>query len=508
MGIFKPLRSLFTRPKSQPPIPVGQLPIYPSLSPQTYVNMYNTNSTVYTIVSLMAKKFAFLPRTLVEVDDAATEKRYKHLLKTNAGLPLKKILKVKNKAYKVDMDDAIAQNPLMQLLDHPNEFMGQDQFYAAIYTYKKLTGNSFVWLNRGPNDSVTGPARMDLPVFSMYVLPSQFMTITVDRSYLFGEITGYTLYDQGMPIYFPPEDILHWRDPNPRYDSYNFTHYYGVSPLEPGMQLITQDKAGRDAMVAMYQNGGARGVLYNPDQSELTPEQVSAMKSAIDTKINNRSQKSAVASLPGTWGYLQLGDSAVDMEFVDTMDKVFQRVANLLGCNPQLFETQTTFNNVEQARKDLMTNAIIPDAASYKDEENRVLLQAFGLDASKYCIDIDIQDIPELQDDMEKVTARILSNWTLTGNEKRTELGFEESDEPGMDEIFIPNNLILIEDAAVPTSGLSDDGGDGNDDSGDSGGAGAPGSREDVPPKSGGSKLLAAEIAKKWDAEFAKLKHS
>src|SRR5579864_6783212 len=137
----------------------------------------------------------------------------------------------------------------------------------------------------------------------MWPLPSQYMTIVVDRKYLFGDVINYVMYDSGQPIYFAKEDIIHWRDPNPRYDSYNFTHYYGLSPLEPGMQLITQDRAGRDAMVAMYQNGGARGVLYNTDYTNLNPMQVSAAKSAIDTKINNRAQKSAVAMLPGTWGY-------------------------------------------------------------------------------------------------------------------------------------------------------------------------------------------------------------
>jgi len=502
---YLPLRSNFTRPKASSVIPVGQLPVYPALNPQTYVAQYNTNSTVYTIINLMAKKFAVLPRVLAQIEDTATEKQYKRALKNNAGMKHSKLMKMHDKSYRTD--DPVIQNPLTDLLDHPNEYMGQDQFYAAIYTYKKLTGNSFVWLNRGDNDSVEGDARYKLPVLEMHVLPSQFMTITVDRQFLFGEIVNYVLYDQGQPIYFQKEDIIHWRDPNPRYDGYNFTHYYGLSPLEAGMQLLTQDRAGRDAMVAMYQNGGARGVLYNESFNNLTPEQLASGKSAIDTKINNRAQKSAVAMLPGTWGYLQLGDSAVDMEFVETMDKVFQRCCNLLGCNPQLFETKTTFNNVEQARKDLITNAIMPDACSYRDEENRVLLQAFGLDKTKYTIDIDIDDIPELQDDMEKVTKRVLSAWVMTPNEMREELGMDDLDEPGMDEPWVPTTLAILSDAAVPTNQLSADAAMGGDDTTGSGSSGMGGNgKEFSHPKMGG-KLLPTEADVKWNAELAKIKH-
>lgn len=489
MGLKSILRSLFLQPAPQSPISVGQLPTYPTLNQFSYISAYNDNASVYTVVSLMAKKFATLPRYLSEINEGPAQAKYKQAIRRNAGMKHSTLVKMKDRAYKYEM--APVNNQLMDLLNKPNPYMGQDSFYALLYTFKKLSGNSYVWLNRGAQfDKVLGPDRLKLPVLEMYVLPSQYMSIRFDQEMLFGDIVDYVLLDRGSQVYFQKEDVIHWRDPNPRYDGWMFTHFYGISPLEPGMPLIVQDKAGRDAMVAMYQNGGARGVLFNKDYVNETPEQASARKSAIDTKINNRSQKSAVASLAGDWGYLQLGDSAVDLEFVDTMDKVFQRICNLLGCNPQLFETQTTFNNVEQARKDLITNAIMPDACSYRDEENRVLLQAFGLDKTKYCIDIDITDVAELQDDVQKMTATVMSNWTLTINERRQELGFDELPGDENNILFVPNNLIPAEDAAVPTTSLPDDQGDG---SGDQSGDGS-----DLPNTGKRSLLLAKRVAEEW----------
>jgi HK97 family phage portal protein len=329
--------------------------------------------------------------------------------------------------------------------------MGQDSYYSLIYTFFKLTGNAFIWLNRGDNDLIEGDKRYDLPIYNMWVLPSQYVVINVDREIMFGEITGYTFYDSGQPIYLAKEDVLHWKTPNPVYDSYNFTQKYGMSPLQPGLKLLTQDIAQTEAAVAMFQNGGARGVLANKTFNNLSKEQVTQADNAINTKINNRAMRSAVAQLPGDWVYLFMGQSAVDMELLDAQDATFNKLCNLLGCNPQIFGSKdTTFNNVEQARKDLITNAIAPDACSFKDEENRVLLRAFGYDKAQFAIDIDISDLPELADDMDKITTRVISNWTLTPNERREELGFDPLPDPNMDLIYAPNNQTLLDDLAMP----------------------------------------------------------
>jgi len=277
------------------------------------------------------------------------------------------------------------------------------------------------------------------------------VTIRVNRDVLFGEIVGYTFYDSGQPIYLAKEDVIHWKDPNPIYDTYNFQQYYGMSPLQPGNKLLTQGQSAMDAMVSMFQNGGARGVLANETFNNLSKEQIDQADSAINTKINNKHMKSAVVQLPGKWNYLQMGENAVDMDLIKAKDENFDKTCYLFGWNPQAFgSSDTTFNNVEQARKDNITSTILPDCASYRDEENRVLLRAFGYKQSDYCIDVDVTDLPELADDMDKMTARVMTNFTLTINEKRDELGFDPSTEDGTDVLFVPINITPLSDAILP----------------------------------------------------------
>ncbi len=448
-------RSAFTdRPIAIAPEIMGANAVFPQANMQTYVRIYGESYSVYSVVSLMARKFGYVPRYLYQInqDDEgamAAKRSYANKVKyRDPNLSARDLKKLLTKAYD---DEIVEGTDLSRLLAQPNPYMGQDSYYSLIYTFKKLTGNVFVWLNRGDNDGVIGDKRYDLPIFNMWVLPSQLVVINVNRDILFGEIVGYTFYDSGQPIYLAKEDVMHWKDPNPLYDSYNFTQYYGMPPLQPGLRLITQDSAQNEAAVAMFQNGGARGVLANETFNNLNKSQIDQADQAINTKINNKQMKSAVVQLPGKWAYLYMGQSAVDMDLMEAMDMTFTRICNLLGCNPQLFGSKdTTFNNVEQARKDLITNAIAPDACSFKDEENRVLLRAFGYKPEQYSIDIDITDLPELADDMDKKTVRVMSNWTLTVDQKLEELGFEPTGTPEGQIRFIPNNLIPMEEAALP----------------------------------------------------------
>lgn len=478
MEFLRPRTDFTLRPNGQSPTLLGQYPIYPQYNQEVYIRAYLENASVYTIVHMMASKWGFIPRYLYQIDKdkpadetkkmrAAYRRRYRKILKSKD--PNLSAIKLKDLHTKAYQDDVVEGVPLTMLLAQPNPYQAQDSYYAMIYTYKKLTGNAFVWLDRGPYDEVEGADRYDLPILNMFVLPSQYMVIRVNRDILFGEILGYTFYDSGTPIYLAKEDVLHWKDPNPGYDSYNFTQLYGVSPLQPGLKLLTNDYAQTDASVAMFQNGGARGVIYNENFSNLNKQQQEQSDDAINTKINNKAMKSAVAYLAGKHGYLYVGQNAVDMDLINAQDDTFSRLCNLFGCNPIVFgSSETTFNNVEQARKDLITSAILPDCASFRDEENRVLLQAFGYKQSDYCIDVDVTDLAELSDDMDKLTTRVMSNWTITPNEKREELGFDPLPDPNMDLIYGPNNITLLDDLAMPPldPSLNPDGSGINDNSG------------------------------------------
>lgn len=460
----------------QIPLTAGMPAVYPTQDIMTYVNAFSNNASIYTIVSTIANKFGYIPRYLYEIidEDAADEYKryvalphfiYKEALKLHqkaykkAGRKVKKILRLNGKNY----DEMEVDNDLSLLLKNPNSLYSQDSFFELQDIYYELTGDCFLWLNRGlpggynaftqpqQNIEITGAARRRLPVSEIWVLPSQFMAMNINRNSLTGEIINYIFLTKNQQITIPVEDVIHWATPNPNYDSYNYTHLRGLSALAAGLKLYTADDAAIDQMVSQHQNGGAKGVLFQRDQRQLTQVQQSALDDATDLKINNRYAKGAVVRTPGDWGYLDMSMNSVDLQLLQSQDKMFSRLCNLYRVNPNFFLSGQTFDNLSQARKDFITQTEMPRVCSNRDAMNVPLLLSFGLDPSLYTIDADISMLPEMQDDMNKLTQSLAQAQWLTLNEKRKAMNLETLDDPNMDKIYIPQNLMSLDDANVPS---------------------------------------------------------
>lgn len=441
---------------------IGRPPVYPKWDIQTYINAYNTNATIYTLVSFVTEKFGSIVRYTYTIQDNEATKSYKYYIKRKGHKSKKQIKDLKTKAYGETVvkpsGSSITGDPeerLAALTDRPNDDQGQDSYYAEALFYYLLTGESFILLNRGDIKDATGRMKdpkviARMPVLEKKVLPAHKMTIIPSRQ----DINTIILYKfEDYPGHFveiPPVNMIHWRTINPNYDGTLGTHLRGLAPLAAGLKLLTQDNAAIDAAVAMQQNQGAKGVLYNENLSSPTPVQGSAIQGVIDTKINNTAVKGAVATLGmGKWGYLDMGQTAIDLQLLQSQQSIFIRLCNLFGVPPAIWLTETTYENLQQAMKSLLTNKILPLASSFRDEENRVLIPAFGLDPNKITTDVDATMIPELSEDMAALTVQLSQSTWLTPNEKREAVGEEPDEDPSMDKHYIQNNYVAIEDLTV-----------------------------------------------------------
>jgi len=422
---------------------IGGPAIYPNPNAERFINQgYCGNGSIYTLVSRAARKFGSIPRYVYKITDTRAEKSLKALMKQK-GVKLRDLKKLQRKAY----DEQMVENGLSELLARPNEKQGQDAFYELTYVFKMVTGEAFIWLNRGDITGLSDEVADALPPLEMYVLPTQYVRLIPDPDDVWG-VLGYIFVVNGVEHVIRKNDVIHWKSPNPRFDGVTREHMRGFSPLEAGNKWLTEDDSATDAAVAMQQNDGAKGVLYNKTYNNLSPAQKSEVEMAIARKINNRSLKSAVATLAGEWGYLNIAQTGQEMELTDARERVFVRLCNLFGVPPMLFLTNTTFSNVEMAEKAFVTNLIAPDSASLRDEMNRVLLPAFGLDKS-YTHDIDISSLPELQTEMKELVAYLTQAWWYTPNMRLKAMNEEESSDPNMDKVWVPNNIVLMDDAAM-----------------------------------------------------------
>jgi phage portal protein BeeE len=109
-----------------------------------------------------------------------------------------------------------------------------------------------------------------------------------------------------------------------------------------------------------------------------------------------------------------------------------------------------------------VTNTIVPAIASLRDELNRWLVSKNGND--QYYVDFDIQSLPELQRDIEKLVNSLANAPYLTFDEKREQLGFEALG-GNFSKAYINSGLIPLDEVGMDLTidDGSNDMGNGND---------------------------------------------
>ena len=404
------------------------------------INSYDNNDTVYTVVKKIAKKASNVPLYCYLPKDKDKLKRYKHS-------PINNLQRYKLDKVKA-LDEVVSYSPLSKLISKPNPMQGSDSFFEGLFSFYVLSGEAFIWLNRG---GIEGGE-----VLEMYLIPPEKIELVPDPNDLYG-VLGYLFDINGKFVRIEKTDIIHWKTFNPNFDSVERDHLRGFNPMLPLKRRLQQDNDSMEAAVAMYQNGGAKGVIFNETLDNLTPEQASQIKTVIDTKINNTAMKAAVATLQGKWGYLNIGKDSVDMQLLDSQSKTMERIAMALGVDPDILVPGQSFANKEWAQKKFVTDLVMPLCNSLRDELNRVLVPAFS---SREYLDFDFSALPELQDDYSKMSAvynAMFDRGAINGNEYRKLLGFEPTKMPMHEKYLITGNYGLIEDVDVPEEDMNND---------------------------------------------------
>jgi HK97 family phage portal protein len=429
--------SLFNRARGWRVWNIGVREVLPDINAEKAITEgYNANDAVYSIIKTDAEKFASIPRYVADAKKLEEKRRkvplqYKSLMKAEA------------------MNGGLSKEALNKLLNRPNPYQGQAAFIKTVRSYFKACGESFIWLNRGGTEGMNDDQIALLPVLEMYPLPSYRMEIIPDPENLWG-VAGYLLDAGGIKIPFKKSEVIHWKDTNLLFDTTTKEHLRGMSPLKPGAATLQQNNDATHSAIRMYQNDGVKAAIYNKTLDKMTPVQETQMRNVIDRKLNNNDVKGAVAALQGEWGVLDLSKSSIDLDLLKGKEMSMMMLCFLFGVPYTLFDPNTAWANSEWQQKNWVSNRIMPASTELDDELNRVLLRAFALEG-KFIIQCDYSQLPEMQADLKALAEWLKEAWWITPNEKRDLMGYEKSDEPLMDEFWVPSGL-------TPMSQLGGDG--------------------------------------------------
>lgn len=414
---------------------------------------YLGNADVYAIVSFLARKAASIPWYVYELNN--TEKgrtslaKYKQLSKgiSNQGAYEQALIQRKN-AYS---ENIVMDSQLAKLIERPNPTQSQDQFLENLFGYRFLSGEGNIWGNDGNMPSGK--------ILEMYVLPTQFLDIYPDPNDLYG-ILGYKLMVQ-QNIDIPKEQVCAWKTWNPDFNATTRSHLRGVSPLRAAYKTLRMSNNAADASAMMTGNGGAKGAITPKPLGNVVPsftiEQANIIKRAVNEDINMVDNKGKVAVLQTPWDYLNFGLSSVDMELVKTMQISLNQWCRVFGLPAVLFDVDTSsYNNYQNAMRDLITNTIVPMCCSLRDELNKWLVPRFG---ENVYIDFDITALPEMQQDIERMVRSLRdANW-LTFDEKRVAMNYSERG-GAYEHSYVNGGLVQLEQVGMDLTVSNDNSAD------------------------------------------------
>jgi phage portal protein BeeE len=419
---------------------VGVMDVWASLgSHENITEGYAKTSAIFALINKDAAKFAQV-------------KRYVYDLKAKENEEGRKV-KVNGEQYR----------DLLNLINNPNPYQTQSEFYEAVRIMYKCTKEAFVWLNRGNVaeklvDDGNGGYAVDIygqlqlekrsdeeqnkmPVLEMYVLPSPFVNVIPDPDNVFG-YKGFTFEVAGKLKYIRKEDMIYWRGYNPKFDATTGSHLRGLSAIEVAACDIAEFKEIQKSSLRMHKNDGAKGVLTNKGYgwNDLDEQEQAAIMDTVQNRLNGNDVKGAVAFLGGDWDYKEIAKSSVDLETLDSKKFKWKELMFMFDLPFGLFDNDGKYSNAPEWPKQWVQSSIMPDGMRFDEKLTKALATAFRLEGAVE-INGDYMSLPELQKNLKELAEAFNLMWYVSPNRKLVAMGFEPVPNPLFNEPWVGMGL-------------------------------------------------------------------
>lgn len=296
--------------------------------------------------------------------------------------------------------------------DIPDNFYVDNLFKDALLTQFTMTknmikdvllhGNGFAYINRD---------QRGMPV-SLTYLPFGDVTIMynpINRT-LFYQVPrlGKSLVE--------PINIIH-------INMHSEDGIHGKSILTFAGNTIKLSGNAEKAATDFFASGMSVNGVLSTDVPRLTKDQRQVIAEAwLNSQVG---RGSGIAVLENGMKYQPVSSNSKDGQLLETRVFNIQEVARWFNISPVLLGdlTKTSYNNLEQAQLQLVTNTLAPFVQCLEQELNRKLI--LPNDQTKYYIDIVEEDIIK-QDKQSQVNylSTLVNTGIISRNEARKQLGF------------------------------------------------------------------------------------
>ncbi len=341
-------------------------------------------------------------------------------------------LKAKFELYDVtdrENPKLIEDDPLIDLLNRPSPTMSKASFEDAAFAYKLVTGNRFMYKVKNPVGKNKGKTGW------LIVIPSQFISkIKQDQT---GQISAF-IYQQGdKTMVIPPEDMIFDKCFN------SDGGVFGQSPLMAGREILAHDNDIIKANRKLTRNMGPDSIVTLGDGTQsYDQEQIDSFEEKFMDKYGGTNNYGKRMFTSEKVTNTPLGAKPDDLGIFEASKLTARQLCNIYGVSTILFNDNenSTYNNVENARKAMITEVVLPEVHAYLSSFNTSLVPEFAPDGRTWELRINKSAYEELKRDLLDETQALSQAFWLTLNEKRIIMGYPPLDIPAGDEIFLPMN--------------------------------------------------------------------
>lgn len=430
---------------------VGQeITVYPYDGGERYVDKgYKRNDAVYSIVSKNVDECAQCRLTHIKIK-REQQKTAQEYLELKKGPMNEKVVKELGKMRKSMIENYVVDSKLSKLLNKPNRYQTQSEWIADLVGLRELQGEGNFWLNIPEGGKV----------------PTELLNIPKPQLNLVGngrdpwQVLYYEFVLSGNSYKWERDRVVMWKYNNPSpVDALTLEHMRGLAPLHAGIVLTQAMNEGDLRVATSNKNGGAAGLAYREDIQNL-PDDVAKkaeIRRQFNNAVNSNEMANKIAMFGGKWGYFNFAVSVKDQQLLEQYNIGFKRLCRIFKTPAQIFdEGNGTWDNQKQAYRHWIYSKIGPLMNGLTGVLNEALLTRFDLDPERNIIDADIMSLPSMATDV-KEQADAIKGLPLSPNKILEYLGLEPSADPNMDKIYMPSNLVPLDQLNADIGGSLED---------------------------------------------------
>ncbi len=298
------------------------------------------------------------------------------------------------RVYRPGDQVALEDHPLRRLIQHPNPFMSEYDFWASIITYQKLAGRAFYEKERTRGGQVVAlwPLRPDW----VQVVPSATTMIA-----------GYTYGPPGQqPVALRAEDVLDFQkfDPLDRYQAH--------PPVAVAARVGDVDNSTTDFLKLFMEKGGVPpGLIKVKKKLDAAGNEAARLRRLWRDRYGGIEGWIDPVVLDEDAEYQKTGLNFEEMGFEVLDARNEARICAVLRVPPIIVGAKVgldaaTYSNYETAEKAWWRNTLLPSYANLQDVIENGLVPEFG-----GSIDVrwDTSAVYALQEDQQR-------RWTRAGD--------------------------------------------------------------------------------------------